>query len=91
MDETVDIKVVDGGEVASVALPADSLQREQAGEKIHCFHVKLLSLQEIPTSICKSEIRYLLLPLNPISCAFLWASLVAQRVKNPPAMQETWV
>ena len=22
---------------------------------------------------------------------FLWASLVAQLVKNPPAMQETWV
>ena len=22
---------------------------------------------------------------------FFWASLVAQRVKNPPAMQETWV
>jgi len=39
---------VDGGEVASVALPADSLQREQAGEKIHCFHVKFLSLQDRP-------------------------------------------
>ena len=22
---------------------------------------------------------------------FLWASLIAQLVKNPPAMQETWV
>ena len=22
---------------------------------------------------------------------YFWASLVAQRVKNPPAMQETWV
>ena len=22
---------------------------------------------------------------------FLWASLVAQLIKNPPAMQETWV
>ena len=25
------------------------------------------------------------------SCAFYWASLVAQMVKNPPAVQETWV
>ena len=24
-------------------------------------------------------------------CQYSWASLVAQRVKNPPAMQETWV
>ena len=23
-------------------------------------------------------------------CIYLWASLVVQRVKNPPAMQETW-
>ena len=26
---------------------------------------------------------------NPLQCS--WASLVAQLVKNPPAMQETWV
>ena len=25
------------------------------------------------------------------SPTFLWASLVAQLIKNPPAMQETWV
>ena len=25
----------------------------------------------------------------PLQCS--WASLVAQKVKNPPAMQETWV
>ena len=25
------------------------------------------------------------------SCSKLWASLVAQQVKNQPAMQETWV
>ena len=31
-------------------------------------------------------IIYFTLTLN-----FLWASLVAQMVKNPPAMQETWV
>ena len=24
-------------------------------------------------------------------CQYSWASLVAQLVKNPPAMQETWV
>ena len=24
-------------------------------------------------------------------CVFEWASLVAQTVKNPPAMRETWV
>ena len=24
-------------------------------------------------------------------CAYIWASLVAQVVKNPPAMWETWV
>ena len=29
-------------------------------------------------------------PLYPVSM-FSWASLVAQLVKNPPAMQETWV
>ena len=33
-----------------------------------------------------------LLPLNIISSVdFLWASLVAQTVKTPPAMRETWV
>ena len=26
---------------------------------------------------------------NPLQCS--WASLVAQLVKNPPAVQETWV
>jgi len=25
------------------------------------------------------------------SCGHVWGSLVAQTVKNPPAMQETWV
>ena len=47
MDETVDTQAVDGGEGASVAPPADSLQRERAGEKT-CFHVKFLSLQDRP-------------------------------------------
>ena len=35
-------------------------------------------------SICFTYLVYLLV-------IFLWASLVVQRVKNPPAMQETWV
>ena len=26
-----------------------------------------------------------------LSCGILWASLVAQLLKNPPAMRETWV
>ena len=26
-----------------------------------------------------------------LNCTSLWASLVAQMVKNPPAMRETWV
>ena len=26
-----------------------------------------------------------------VKIVFIWASLVAQLVKNPPAMQETWV
>ena len=30
-------------------------------------------------------------PLESPSCFFIWASLVAQMVKNPPAMQDTWV
>jgi len=31
-------------------------------------------------------------PREGIGCALqYWASLVAQMVKNPPAMQETWV
>ena len=29
--------------------------------------------------------------LNIVLCAIQWASLVVQMVKNPPAMQETWV
>ena len=37
LDITVEFHVVDGGEVASVALPADSLQRERAGEKLTVF------------------------------------------------------
>ena len=37
MDETVDTRAVDGDEVASVALPADMLQREHAGEKLTVF------------------------------------------------------
>ena len=35
-------------------------------------------------SICFTYLAYLLV-------IFLWASLVAQAAKNPPAMQETWV
>ena len=32
------------------------------------------------------------LHLTSVWCvSFTWASLVAQRVKNPPAMPETWV
>ena len=30
-------------------------------------------------------------PLRPFLTFCPWASLVAQLVKNPPAMQETWV
>ena len=26
-----------------------------------------------------------------VACGYEWTSLVAQMVKNPPAMQETWV
>ena len=31
------------------------------------------------------------LPLQKVCLWFIWASLVAQMVKNLPAMQETWV
>ena len=30
-------------------------------------------------------------PLKPPQLIIFWASLVTQMVKNPPAMQETWV
>ena len=30
-------------------------------------------------------------PLESPQLIIVWASLVAQMVKNPPAMQETWV
>ena len=85
---TVEFQTVDGGEVASVALPAGSLQREQWGEKIHCFHVKFLSLQDRPHIHLQIRNQVSTAPLNPISCAFIWASLVAQLVKNPPAMMD---
>ena len=33
----------------------------------------------------------LLMDKKQVKIVFIWASLVAQLVKNPPAMQETWV
>ena len=43
-------------------------------------------------SVCSSPVSYTTLPFdNEVIQYILMASLVAQLVKNPPAMQETWV
>ena len=41
--------------------------------------------------VISSIIFYFLLPVFGIPFNWIWASLVAQLVKNPPAMWETWV
>ena len=48
---------------------------------------KQCNLKEITMNLEASDLRSNLVELF-ISC---WASLVTQTVKNPPAMQETWV
>ena len=49
-----------------------------------------LQNQRIWGKIYQSKVNELDLPIN-IKKAFRWASLIAQLVKNPPAMQETLV
>ena len=42
--------------------------------------------------MCSEDfVSFLLLLLSPSFWCFVWASLVAQMVKNPSAMWETWV
>ena len=48
---------------------------------------KQCNLKEITMNLEASDLRSNLVELF-IGC---WASLVTQTVKNPPAMQETWV
>ena len=51
----------------------------------------LVCLLAISMSFWESIYSDLLLNLNWIVHCLIWASLVAQSVKNRPAMQETWV
>ena len=53
----------------------------QAGETLHD-----LGLPTVTVSFYFSQLHLLCL-----SDACMWASLVAQMIKNPPAMWETWV
>ena len=47
----------------------------------------LLAVQGTLKSLQTSQFK----SINSLALSFLWASLVAQLVKNPPAMWETWV
>ena len=55
------------------------------------FIFSLMCSSNFSSPLTKGFIRFRLSLIILTKISYNWASLVAQLVKNPPAMQETWV